>query len=175
MGDSFFAYLQQLELLIFFSGYPMIYALVFYLAGSRPAYKLSRYRLVSLLPYAYAIIGTLYLGLQGKNLYPDYSFLHIKSMVQIPYFVVWALLSLIFWIPFFSRKPIFSLIHSLVFLYPIGKDLYMQFTTSYQANDIIQNDMKIYSFSLLLNLGVFLIIWFILFLFSFSKKKKTSL
>ena len=97
MGDDFFSYLQQLELMAFFSAYPLFYAIVNVIFGNSK--KEIFVRLPSLLPYGYALVGVLYLGLQLKNIYPDYSFENISSSVQQPLLTIWALLSLLFWIP----------------------------------------------------------------------------
>jgi hypothetical protein len=51
------SYLQQLEILAFFSGYPLVYAVVAFLkstAKSRSSIKNSAF---ILLPFAYAIVG----------------------------------------------------------------------------------------------------------------------
>ena len=70
MDDSFFAYLQQLEIMVFFSGYPLVYALVIAAAGKKPATNSIGHKAVSVLPFAYALVGTLFLGFQLKKLYP---------------------------------------------------------------------------------------------------------
>ena len=73
MDNSFFAYLQQLELIAFFSGYPLVYAIILFFTGKPGAVQGFRGRIFKLLPFAYALTGTLYLGLQLRNLYPDYT------------------------------------------------------------------------------------------------------
>ena len=82
MGNSFFEYLQQLELMAFFSGYPFVYTVAIFIFGDRQLKNNFKIRIVSLLPFAYALTGTLYLGLQLKNLYPHYSIENIKQTVQ---------------------------------------------------------------------------------------------
>ena len=82
MNTSFFEYLQKLELMVFFSGYPLLYTIIFFIAGSKPLRNNFKERIVSLLPLSYALVGTLYLGLQLKNLYPDYSIENIKLLWQ---------------------------------------------------------------------------------------------
>ena len=104
MDNSFFAYLQQLELMAFFSGYPLLYAVVFFMAGNKQSRNNFKKRLISLLPYVYPVVGTLYLGLQLKNLYPDYSFENVKLSMQHPWLIVWGLLSILFWIPALGKK-----------------------------------------------------------------------
>jgi hypothetical protein len=171
MDNSFIAYLQQLELIAFFSGYPLIYAVTLFIAGEKQERNNFKTRAVSLLPFAYALVGTLYLGFQLKKLYPDYSGEHIKQTIQQPWLIIWALLSILFWLPAISKKKVLSLIHSLVFFFFIVKDFFLQlFVTSVDKN-IEGNDMKLYTNSLFLNLGAFAVIILLSFLFTRYKNR----
>ena len=174
MGNNFFAYLQQLEMMAFFSGYPLLYAFILFISGNKKSKSDTKKRIASLLPFAYALVGTLYLGLQLKNLYPDYSFENIKGAIQQPFLVIWALLSILFWIPALSKKTVLSLIHSLVFFFFLVRDLFLQSTTSSADKNIVRTDMKIYTDSLLLNLGAFAFIVLLFFLYTFYKKRLSS-
>src|SRR5438105_3986940 len=137
MDDSFFVYLQQLELIAFFSGYPLIYAVILFIAGMQKSQKNFTKYVVSLLPFAYALVGTLYLGLQLNKLYPDYSIENIKLTISQPWLVAWGLLSVLFWIPALARKKVLSLIHSLVFFFILLLDL-LQSTASHWKH-IVRN------------------------------------
>ena len=169
MDNSFFAYIQQLELMAFFSGYPLIYSVVLYIAGTLRKKNNFKTRMVSLLPYGYALIGTLYLGDQLRNLFPDFSVENIILTMQQTWLIIWGLLSLLFWIPAIGKKKVLTLIHSLVFLFFLGRDLLLQLFTASVNNDIVRNDMKIYGNSLLLNLAAFAFILLISSLFSHYK------
>jgi hypothetical protein len=171
MDNSFFAYLERLELLGFFSAYPLLYAVVNVITGNSKREVLKK--LPSLLPYAYALVGLLYLGLQLKNLYPDYSFKNINLSVQQPLLKIWAILSLVFFFSPLAKKPVFSLLHSLIFFFLLLKDLIVQSSAGGDRH-IIKNDMKIYTDSLLLNLGSIIIVILASFLFA-SKSKKGRL
>lgn len=170
MDNSFFVYLQQLELMAFFSGYPLVYAFTFFYAGNRQEKNNFKSRLVSVLPFAYALVGTLYLGLQLKNLYPDYSVENIKSTIPQPWLMWLGLLAVFFWIPFLSKKAIASLVHSLIFLSFLLRDLFLQLSASTPDYNIIRNDMRIYSISLLINVATLAFIVFISFLFTRCRK-----
>jgi len=174
MDNSFFAYLQQLELLAFFSGYPLIYAIVLFIAGNQRLKTGIRIKLISLLPIAYALVGTLYLGLQLKNLYPDYSFENIKETIQQPWLMTWGLLSILFWIPVFRKKTIYSLIHSFVFFFFLVKDLVLQTSVSSSDKNVVRNDMKLYTDSLLLNLGALILVTLISLLFDRLQRQKRT-
>ena len=148
----------------FFSGYPLLYTVVLSVTGRQPLRKNFNPRVVSLLPFAYALVGTLYLGLQVKNLYPDYSIENIKLAMAQPYLQIWGLLSLLFWIPAFAKKPVFSLLHSLVFFFLLIKDLIAHSSTGGDLH-IIKNDMKVYTDSLLLNVFSFIAVVSVFFLY----------
>lgn len=63
---------------------------------------------------------------------------------------LWGILAVLFWIPALSKKPAYSLLHSLPFFFLFAKDL----LTGMQADsgkDVIRNDMKIYTISFVIN------------------------
>ena len=74
MNNDFLAYVQKLELMTFFLGYPMIYTITLFFLGERKLVN----RIFSLLPLSYALTGTIFLGFQLRKLYPDYYVEHIK-------------------------------------------------------------------------------------------------
>jgi hypothetical protein len=174
MDNSFFSHLQLLELMAFFSGYPLVYAVIISIAGKKPEKNSFGESAASMLPFAYALVGTLFLGFQLKKLYPDYSFEHIKLTMQVPLLTLWGLLSILFWIPAIGKKKYVSLIHSLVFFFVLVKDIVMQLSASSTDNDIVKNDKNIYTHSLALNFGAFLVMLLISFLYTRYKKSTTS-
>jgi hypothetical protein len=167
--DSFFAYAQRLELMAFFSGYPLVYTVVLFIAGSRPLKYNFKSRISSLLPFAYALVGSLYLSLQVRNLYPDYSIQHINRAIQQPYLVTWALLSILFWVPAFGKKRVFSLLHSLVFFLLLVKDLCSQLSAP--DSNIVRNDMTIYTTSLIINFSSIALLTLVSFLYAHFHKR----
>ena len=125
--------------------------------------------LVSILPFAYALIGTLYLGLQLKNLYPGYTIENVSHRIQQPYLIIWALMSVLFWIPALPKRQILSVLHSLVFFFIIIKDLFFQLAGVTRDNNIIKNDMSVYSVSILLNTAAYILLALLAFLLTFAK------
>lgn len=175
MDNSFFAYLQQLELMAFFSGYPLLYILIHLISGNRAGKNIFKKKVFPFITFAYALIGTLYLGLQIRNLYPDYSIENIRLTMQQPWLTAWGLLSILFWIPILSRKPVLSLVHSLVFFSLLVKDLFLHTLQTRPDKNIVRNGMKIYSDSILLNLVCLIAVVLIYLLLSqFKQKKSTS-
>ncbi len=171
MGNSFFAYLQKIELMAFFLGYSLLYALILVFAGDKESRNNFKSRMVSALPLSYALVGTLYLGLQLKDFYLSYSSGNIIQAIHHPYLMAWGLLSILFWIPSISKKEILSLLHNLVFFFILVKDIFTQISSSLDEN-ILKNDMRIYTASLLLNLGTFIIMVLLSFVVSPKKRFK---
>lgn len=114
--------------------------------------------MVSVLPLSYALVSTLYLGLQLKNLYLSYSSGNIIPPIHHPYLMIWGLLAILFWIPAISKKTIFSLLHSLLFFFLLIKDLFLQMT-GLSERYVIGNDMKMYTISILLNTGALIVVF----------------
>ncbi len=158
MDNSFFAYAQLMELISFFSGYPLLYVIVHFIFENQSIKNKIKSRIVFLLPLAYALVGTLYLGLQIKNLYPDISLDRLQIGLHRPFLMIWGILSVLFWFPVFRKKTIWSLFHSFVFFFFILRDVVFQMIGTNSDKEIIANDMKIYTVSLFVNLGAFLFI-----------------
>ena len=172
MDDNFLAYLERLEILTFFSGYPLVYILMLVITGNQSTKSGIRNKLPSLSPFAYALVGILYLGLQLRNLYPDYSVESIRRSIQQPYLKVWGLLAILFWIPAIGPKRIWSLLHSLVFFFLLVKELfYQQFQATSFDNNIVKNNMKIYTASFILNLVALAVITVLYSLLNYYNKK----
>jgi hypothetical protein len=174
MDNDFFAYAQHLEMLAFFSGYPLINYLVRFTFRDTSSKYRWRTKIVSILPYTYALVGTFYLGLMLKNLYPDYTIENLHHRIQHPYLVIWGILSVLFWIPAIARKQIFSILHSLVFFFFILRDLFFQLLGSGYDSNIIKNDMSMYTVSIFLNLGAYIIVALLYLLLPFRKKQSHS-
>lgn len=156
MDTNFFKYLQQLEVMAFFSGFPLLYALVTVVVGYLQKKPEVKKKLISLLPCTYAVVGTLYIGLQIRNLYPNYDIENIKNSILQPFLFLWACLSILFYLPVINKRIVLSLLHSLVFFFILSRDLFMNISQrSGEDHSIIRNDMKIYTDSLLLNTGVY--------------------
>jgi hypothetical protein len=175
MDDSFLASMQKLEAMAFFSGYALVYTVTHFFSGNPALKRQFIGRIVSLLPFSYALTGTLFLGFQLRKLYPDYSLEHIRLTIQQPFLLIWGLLSITFWIPAFNRRGVLSLIHSCLFFYFLVSDLFIQLITPSADNNIIKNDMKVYAASVVLNLGALGFLTMLFMLNTFYKKYKPFL
>lgn len=172
MGDIFLTYIQYLELIAFFSGYPLLYAVINALGDS---FKKNSWLQLSmkLLPISYALTGLLYLGLQLKNFYPDYSLHRLQQSITLPWLTLWGILSILFFFPSLARKKQFSLLHSLVFLFLLVKNFYTQYTADVKDFNMVKNDMKLYAASIILNFAALVVV--ILFSFLLKGRKHQTL
>ncbi|MEO8173166.1 MAG: hypothetical protein ABI581_08790 [Sediminibacterium sp.] len=150
MNPDFFTYIEQLELVAFFAGYPLIFAIVRFLAVEprMGSFELIR-KLSILLPYAYALTATLYLGMVLNNMYPHYSLLAFREQFSTNYLKLWGVVAIFFWIPALGKKSFLSVLHSLVFFFLLLADMFRHINSI--ADGRISNDMKMYTNSLLLN------------------------
>ena len=169
MDTGFISYFELLEMLAFFSGYPLVYFIVVTLAGKKETRTGFKKTMIPFLTIAYALTGTLYLGLQLKNLYPDYSLSGITQNFYNPILKTWALLSVILWLPALWKKPYLSLLHSLIFFFILAKDLWLYIINNSET-DVVKNDMKLFTISILLNAGAFVSVIIIYFLCSWLIK-----
>jgi hypothetical protein len=170
MDNSFFAYIQELELIAFFSGFPLIYVVILFACRSSYLKQDFKDRLMQLLSYGYALVGTLYVGLILRTLYPGYSL----ETIQNPYLTSWGILAVIFWIPALSKKTMFSLIHSLVIFSFLVKNQLIQLISNSPDINMVRNNMKIYTISLILNLGTFTCLLLLTSVLNYFTKKTIS-
>jgi len=166
---------EHLEMFAFFAGYPVVFYIVYFFARKtlqRPAFK---NRAIYIFPLTYALIGTLYWGLQLRNWYPDYQIKNIVGSTHYIYSKIWALLSIIFWLPFFFKRPFLSVFHSLFFFFSLLYDIFSQLVFHDQDIYTLRNEMKVYTASLLLNLSALMIIsMFYLPIIYLKNKGRTS-
>jgi hypothetical protein len=152
MGESLMSYIEWVELETFFSGYLLVYAIIYLISSNRPVTNFVKSKVLPKLPLAYAFAGTLYWGLQLKNGYPDYHINHFVAGIQLSYLKIWGLLSIFFWLPVLHKRAVFSLLHSLVFFFLLMKSFYLELSIPSDGNDLARNNIKIFSVSILLNL-----------------------
>lgn len=139
-------YLQLLEILAFFSGYPIIYLLVKYLSQFKGMQRVTKLALPTL-PFTYGFIGLLFLGLQLKTFSDNLDL----ARFQHPYLVIWGILSILFLFPVFSKYRNLSLLHSLVFFIVFISKVFFQNYFQEERSQVVGNYMNIYSISLALN------------------------
>ena len=151
MGESLLAYIQRLELIAFFAGYPLVYSMVHFITNLRSGNASRRLgKPVALMPYAYALTATLFLGLVFREMTTNHQENSDLSSFPIHYLRLWGILATVFWIPALSRRPVYSLLHSMVFFVLWLLDIIKGMIAA-NGKEIVGNDMKIYTDSLILN------------------------
>ena len=173
MGDELIAYLQQLEIIAFFSGYPLVYAVVATIKNTARSELSIKRTVFKLLPFVYGVTGLLYVGLQLRNFYPNYSPDHLANEIQIAFYAVWGFTSLIFFIPLLNKKPVISLLHSLVFFYLLVRSYISELSADIPDKSVLKNYMKVYFDSIILNVAI-LITLFITYTVIRHLKRKAS-
>ena len=155
----------------FFSGYPLVYAIVQVISGYFKGSSIFKNRMISLLPVSYVLVGILFLGLQLKKLYPDYSIDNIISETQNPFLAFWGILAILFFLPFLRKKVILSLLHSLVFFFLVLKNIFLYVTSTNADENVLKNSMNVYTTSLALNFSILSIVLLTVSAFNFFRKK----
>src|ERR1041385_675518 len=162
---------ERLEMLAFFAGYPLVFYVIYFFAGKTLQRPVLKHRAIYLFPLAYALLGTSYWGLQLRNWYPEYQIKDILSNTYYIYSKIWALLAIIFWIPFFFKRPFLSVFHSLFFFVLLLRDVFTQLLFHDQDIHTLRNEMKVYTVSLLLNLFALAIVLMFYLLIDYMKNK----
>ena len=158
MNQPLAAYIEWIELMTFFPGYLIVFALVFLWAGRQGTKGMIRQKIMPLLPLSYALVATLYWGLILKNWYPGYEMTVIKASIYHPVIRAWGMLGVMCWIPYIYKRPFFSLLHSMVFFALLLRDLLLTSLDKTADNSSRNNDLKIYGASIAINLGALLVI-----------------
>jgi hypothetical protein len=167
METGFFSYLRLLELLAFFSGYPLIYAIAVVWTGWHPVRNTIRSAVFNVLPFSYALVGTLYVGLQARYIYLYLTTGSGKFFFVNPYLTFWGLLAVLFWIPPIAKRNWLCLLHSLTILFLLVKDIVTKISTP-GNQPFLRNEMNIYTLSILLNLAALVLL--VIFYRAFSRK-----
>lgn len=174
MEESLITYIDRLEVMAFFAGYPIVYAFTRVIVAMLQNKKvLPDNKLVSLLPFAYALSGILFVGFVLKNMLPGYSLKTFAEEFQYSYLKLLGLSAVVFWIPFFSKKIFLSLLHGLIFFSLLLKDIFIHFNSS-SGKEILKNDMKVYTDSILLNTFTFAITVIVFYLYNKIKNHKKN-
>ena len=174
MNQPLAAYIEWIELMTFFSGYVVLYALVYVLSGiEKGEWKIGK-ELLARLPISYALVATLYWGLVIKNWYPGFEMATLRSSVFHPFLRIWGLIAILAWIPFFQKRPVYSLVHSLVFFVLMLKDLVMPAADKAAAEISRQNNLRVFGGSIGIHLLALLAVTIISILVQRLRKAKKA-
>jgi len=153
MQHGFLATFEKYELIAFFSGYAIVYLMVMGLWRKQGIFGIAKDRLIA---YSYSITATLFLGYVLQKLFLGYSNGNGQLIIYRPYFVLFGILAVLFWIPSLSRLKALMLVHSLVFFALIPLDLAAYLIGSADREQV-RNDMNMLTVSVVLNFSTFIL------------------
>ena len=148
-----FSYFEKLELIAFFSAFPMFYVLVHFVSNDLNIKKRWVANMPKTMPLTYAIITLLYLGMKIHQMFEVHS-LNLDWGNMLAYFKIWVVLGLLFFLPYFREKKSWSLLHSLPFTIIILVD-FARFYNHQVSQDYIHNEMRLYFTSFMIAMSVF--------------------
>ena len=170
--NDFFAYLEKLELIAFFAGFPLIYFLVM---AYKNQLQSSKYAFLKQIPnhlsFGYALAVLLYVGMKVYQQISNQDGFHFSNLFigDNRYYIIWAYAGLIFWLPFLKSKPILVLLHSLVFFFIFLFFIYL-YINGEAEKAVVTNSTQLYFYSILLNCFTVLFATTLFLIFSRNKK-----
>lgn len=170
MDENIFAYFELLEVMAFFAGYAIVYALWHVLAdiGNNRFNDWARW-VLPLLPLSYVLTGLLFLAYLVKGVILVNNQVDGPLHINIPTLHYVGLLSLLFWIPFLRKRAWLSLLHSLYFFSYICIDL-VKYMGNNVGVEILRNDMKVLLDSVLISF--FSLVCLVLLSYARSRMRK---
>lgn len=163
MGEGFIAYIERIELIGFFSGYPVVLVLLNMLLKRRFSRQVLSMRIRSALPAVYPLLATLYTAMLIKSLYPSYTVQNLLNTFSITPLRIWAITALIFWLPYLKKRISILVVHSAVFLGLLGYDVWTNIR-NHATLEMLQNDIRIFGISILLSTVMLLLVTVFIFI-----------
>lgn len=148
-----FDYIEKLELVAFFSAYPMVYYIVIYISSDIKWIRSPRIKKLPVyLPRAYALTATLYCAMKINEYLPVRISTFSFDLTSLYFYLKgWAFLGLIFWLPGINTKGKWALIHSIPFIVLIAYDFFNYYNHEIKI-ETVHNEMQLYFVSVLINL-----------------------
>ena len=152
-------YIEKLELITFFSAFPLVYLLVQMLVKDilpQKTWFSNHFKRISI---TYALVSLLFLGMKMNQMIQSHYF-YFNFSNLISYLQIWAYSGVLFFIPSLASKTKWCLVHSIPFIFLILFDI-AAFFLKKVGNDLLQNEMRLHFISAILNIVVTLIttIW----------------
>lgn len=154
--NDFFIFLEKLELIAFFGGFPLVYFLVYFISTDFSFGKNWLIQLPKRLPVAYAFTTLLFVGMKLDQWIRSHG-AAIDFRSYLFYFQAWAFLGLLFFSIFFRRKPHYTLLHSVPFISLLIFDFYTYYK-GYLQVEMLHNEMRLYGLGTILNIISVLIV-----------------
>ena len=170
----FFSIFWWIYFCIFFSGYPLAFAIVHLTAKNKKLHDSITLKIYPLLPLAYAFVTTCFWILMLCTGKMQFILEKIASATPSILVIFWSLTAFLFWLPRFRKNHNLSLIHSLpLFMLPPLNMLIKASRHSIVAHDYIINLLRIYTAGLIVYIiaimFLLLIKWLLPNVFSFRR------
>lgn len=118
--QDFFSFFWWIYFCVFFSGYPLIYILLYFIGKRKSMHHAVAKRIFPLLPLAYAFVATCFWLLMIFTGRMDFVSQRISSAAPSALIVLYSFSSLLFFLPAFRRKAFWCFLHSLpLFVLPV--------------------------------------------------------
>jgi len=163
MGEGFIAYIERIELIGFFSGYPVVWLLLNRMLKRRFSLHALSMRIRSALPAVYPVLATLYTAMLIKSLYPYYTVQNLLNIFSITPLRIWAITALIFWLPYLQKRISILLLHSAVFFGLLCYDVWANIR-NHSNLEMLQNDIRIFGISILLSIVILSVVTAFIFI-----------
>ena len=160
----FFSILWWIYFCIFFTGYPLMFAFLYFTGKSKSMHRIAE-KMYPLLPLSYAFVATCFWILMLCTGRADFIFERIASAIPAMVVILYSLTSLLFWVPKFRKKTYLSLLHSLPFFLLPPSNMLLRITRhKIVAHDYIFNLLRIYTAAFILYILVIIVLlivkWF---------------
>jgi hypothetical protein len=167
--NNLFTYIDKLELIAFFSAFPLFY---FFLIAFYSKPLVMKFKWLKSTPeiisIVYATISLLYVGMKLNQWYEQILIGPIQYDIYSYIFIVkcWSIFGLIFFFKSLRSKPMLALAHSSIYFIILLIDFFQYYHHQYDI-EAFHNEMRLYFIGLL----AYLIISFVFFLATYLRFK----
>jgi predicted membrane-bound mannosyltransferase len=144
---DFFIYIQELELIAFYSSFPLFY---FFIQTWSP--QISGINIKLLLPRSYAISVLLYLGMKIDQSigHFDYYVAAENHTGLVFYLQIFTLSGLLFFFSYFKQRHYWVLLHSVIY-FILLTSYFVKYFFHQIDKSVLQNSMTLYLLGILLH------------------------
>jgi len=149
----FFLIIWWIYFFIFYSGYPLLYLLLYLLAGNRNLKPVLTEKFLPLLPVTYAFVSTIFwiFILMSGRMSPVIQ--RIAALTPGGLILIYSLSALLFWFSSFRQKTYLSLLHSLpLFFAPFLYMVVNSYRRKVLPDNYLMNLFRIYGSGLIIYL-----------------------
>lgn len=161
--NDFFIYLEKIELIAFYGGFPLFYFVIYFISTELSFRKAWLKKLPQLLPATYAFSTLLFVGMKIDQWIRNHG-AHFNFHNYLFYFQAWAFLGLLFFANYFRTKTVWVILHSIPFVALIIFDFIAYYQGHLQV-ELLHNEMRLYTLSTILMLVSLLFISALHFIF----------